>query len=130
MRIVKLVLLWMMGLFYVVAGVMHFVNPEFYLEIMPPHLPWHAALVASSGIAEIVLGIAVLIPRTRWLAAWGIIALLLAILPANIYMAANRIHPVHAPEFMKASLDDPIALWLRLPIQGVLMLWAWWYTRD
>jgi uncharacterized membrane protein len=130
MRVVKLVLLVVMSVFYVFAGVMHFVNPDFYLEIMPPHLPWHAALVFLSGVAEVVLGIAVLVPRTRRLAAWGIIALLIAVFPANLHMAVSQIRPEHAPEFMKQSMNDPLMVWWRLPMQGVLALWAWWYTRD
>jgi len=131
MRIVKLVLLVVMALFYVCAGVVHFVSPEFYVEIMPPLLPWPAALVFLSGVAEVVLGVAVLVPRTRRLAAWGIIALLVAVFPANLHMAVHQLHPEHAPEFMKRAMaDDPLVVWWRLPLQGVLALWAWWYTRD
>jgi len=130
MRVVKLVLLWVMAFFYVGAGVMHFVNPEFYVEIMPPHLPWHRPLVSISGVIEIGLGVAVLVPRTRRLAAWGIIALLIAVFPANLHMAVNQVHPAHAPEWMRQSMNDPLMAWWRLPVQGVLILWAWWYTRD
>jgi uncharacterized membrane protein len=130
MRIVKLLLLVVMGAFYVFAGVMHFVNPDFYLEIMPPYLAWHAELVFLSGVAEVVLGVAVLVPRTRRLAAWGIIALLIAVFPANLHMAVSQIRPEHAPEFMTQSMNDPLMVWWRLPMQGVLALWAWWYTRD
>lgn len=128
MRIVKEVLCWVMGAFYVAAGVSHFVNPDFFVEIVPPHLPWKLGLVHVSGVAEILLGAAVVLPPTRRFAAWGIIALLIAVFPANIYMATFQIRPPHAPEWMQGA--GPMQLWLRLPMQGVLALWAWWYTRP
>ena len=121
MSILKRVLLWIMAGFYVLAGVNHFVKPEFYLRIMPDYLPWHLALVYVSGVAEIVLGLAVLIPRLRRLAAWGIIALLLAVFPANVHAAVAEIPLVSG---------DPFWNWVRLPFQAVFILWAWWYTRP
>lgn len=109
------------AVFFIAAGANHFINPEFYLKIMPPYLPWHLPLVLISGIAQIVLGAALLVPRfCRW-AAWGLIALLIAVFPANVYMTQN-------PELYP---DIPaVALWLRLPLQGVLILWAYFYTRP
>ncbi len=120
----KRILLWVMGGFYIAAGVNHFVNPAFYLNIMPPYLPWHEALVLLSGIAEVVLGVAVLVPPLRRVAAWGIIVLLVAIFPANLHQAWNDV-PMLGTE---QSLG--VWRWVRLPLQGVLILWAWWYTRD
>lgn len=117
----KRVLLWIMAGFYVLAGVNHFVAPEFYLRIMPDYLPWHLALVYVSGVAEIVLGIAVLIPRLRRLAAWGIIALLVAVFPANVHAAMSEI---------PLASGDPFWNWVRLPFQGLFIVWAWWYTRP
>lgn len=88
---------------------------------MPPYLPWHYALVLISGAAETLLGIGLLIPKFQRMAAWGLIALLIAVLPANLHMLMNaQLYP-----------DIPVAaLWLRLPIQGLLILWAWYYTCD
>jgi uncharacterized membrane protein len=120
----KLVLNVVMGVLYVLAGVNHFVSTSFYVQIMPPWIPWHLAMVYVSGVLEIVLGIAVMIPRTRRLAAWGLIALLVAVFPANIHMAMNDVLIDGAP------LGPPWALWLRLPIQLVLIAWAYWYTRP
>ena len=117
----KRVLLWLMGLFYVAAGMNHFVKPDFYLGMMPGYLPWHLELVYLSGVAEIALGIAVLVPRLRVLAAWGIIALLLAVFPANVHMAVEQI---------RIGDLDPVWNWARLPLQGLLIVWAWWYTRP
>lgn len=120
----KRTLLWIMGVFYIVAGLMHVARPDYYLPMMPPYLPWHAALVFLSGVAEIGLGIAVLLPAVRRLAAWGIILLLLAVFPANIHIALHNIPVFGATE--GAGMWN----WARLPLQGVLILWAWWYTRP
>ena len=123
----KSILLWAMAVFYVFAGMMHFVAPEFYLQMMPPWLPWHAALVALSGLAEIALGVMVLVPSTQRIAAWGLIALLIAVYPANIHMAVNQVPLNYRPAWMEQP--TPLQAWLRLPMQFVLMAWAWWYTR-
>ena len=115
----KLFMLWLMGILYVAAGVNHFVRPAFYMKIMPPYLPWPLVLVYASGVAEIVLGLLVLLKKWRAPAAWGLIALLIAVFPANIHMALhNEIYP-----------DIPPAMrWVRLPLQLVLMAWAYWFT--
>lgn len=112
---------YIFGLALVLAGLNHFVNPDFYVRIMPPYLPWHLALVYVSGIAEVALGALLLVPRWSRLAAWGLVALLVAIFPANVHMA---MHPESFPDVA------PLLLYLRLPLQGVLILWAWWYTRP
>ncbi len=124
MAMLKRALLILMGVFYVAAGVNHFVNPAFYVNIMPPYLPWHEELVFLSGVAEVVLGVAVLVPRTRRLAAWGIIALLVAVFPANVHVAVNDV-PMLGAEQGAGPLH-----WVRLALQGVLIAWAWWYTRP
>ncbi|MCG8588059.1 MAG: DoxX family protein [Proteobacteria bacterium] len=121
MPLVKRALLFVMGGFYVFAGVAHFTRPEFYLRIMPDYLPWHLELVYLSGVAEIALGVAVLVPRLRSLAAWGLIALLIAVFPANVHAAVNGISVGDA---------DPVWNWVRLPFQGVFIAWAWWYTGE
>lgn len=117
----KRVLLWLMGVGYVAAGMNHFVSPELYVAIMPPYVPWHLTMVYVSGVVEAGLGVAILVPKTRVLAAWGLIALLIAIFPANLHMALAE------PETYDVA---SWALWLRLPIQGLLIAWAWWYTRP
>ncbi len=72
MRKAKLILKFIFGIAFVFAGVNHFINPEFYLRIMPPYLPWHSFLVSLSGMLEILLGILLLIPKFSRLAAWGL----------------------------------------------------------
>jgi uncharacterized membrane protein len=128
MTVLKGCSLVLMAAFYVAAGVGHFVNPEFYVEIMPPWVPWHHAMVALSGVAEIAIGLLLLPRATRRAAAWSAIALLVAVFPANLHMALNQVVPAHAPAWM--GTPTPAALWLRLPMQGVLVLWAWWHTRP
>ena len=104
----------------VFGGVMHFRNPDFYLKMMPPYLPWPAGLVMLSGVFEILLGIFLVVPRFTRFAAWGIIALLIAVFPANIYLASH-------PELMP-NVNPKFHL-LRLPFQAVFIAWAWWFTR-
>jgi uncharacterized membrane protein len=91
MRLFKRVVLWLMAIFYVVGGINHFANTAFYMPMMPPYLPWHLALVYLSGVAEIVLGVAVLVPSLRRLVAWGIILLLIAVFPANLHIALHNV---------------------------------------
>jgi uncharacterized membrane protein len=116
-----------MGPLYVVAGVLHFVVPELYVQIVPPFLPEPLALVYLSGLAEIAVGLGVLYPRTRRYAAWGTVALLLAIFPANVYMATSGV----VVEGMPGGGDpSELVRWGRLPLQAVLIAWALWYTRP
>jgi len=123
----KCPLLYIMAPAYVVAGVLHFIVPELYVQIIPPIFPAALVLVYLSGLAEIAVGIGLLIPQTRQLAAWSTVALLVAIFPANIYMATHGV----VIEGMPGG-GDPSALvrWGRLPLQGVLILWALWYTHP
>jgi uncharacterized membrane protein len=116
-----------MGISYVLAGCLHSVAPKMYERVVPPRFPRPRSLVYLSGIAEIALGVGVLFERTRRLSAWGLIALLVAVFPANVYMATGDDFD---PREVPAQLRDPhgAALWARLPLQVVLVAWAWWYT--
>jgi uncharacterized membrane protein len=110
----------LMGTLYITAGALHFLLTRTYTGIMPDYLPAHRELVLISGAAEIAGGIGILIPQTKRPAAWGIIPLLIAVMPANIWMAQ---HPERYPNI-------PLwAIWLRLPLQLPLIYWAWRYTR-
>jgi uncharacterized membrane protein len=113
--------------FFVLAGTMHFVLPRSYEAIVPPYVPRHREAVVVSGAAEIAGGLAVLHPRLRSpLARWWLLALLVAVFPANVYMATN-------PEDVR-GLDlrrtPRWALWARLPLQPMAMLWVWRATAD
>lgn len=124
MSTAKRALLWVMGGLYVLAGSLHFLAPDAYLPLMPPWLPAHRPLILLSGAAEIVLGAAVLVPALRPLAAWGLIALLIAIFPANVHVA------LHDVPLFGATEGAGVWNWVRLPFQLVLIAWAWWYTRP
>ncbi len=121
MRIVKTTLKYLLALAFVLAGANHFITTAFYLSIMPPVLPARLFLVYLSGVCEIALGILFMIPKYSRLAAWGLTALMIAVFPANIYMAMNA---NLFPQFSQT------VIWLRLPLQFVLIAWAFWYTRP
>lgn len=110
---------WTFAALFIAGGINHFVAPDMYVRIMPPYLPFHRPLVLLSGAFELILGVLLLVPRYSRLAAWGLIALLIAIFPANIYLYQHQ-------EFLHAP---PILHFIRLPLQGVLILWAFAYTR-
>lgn len=110
--------LYVMASFYIFAGVMHFVKPKFFLAIMPPYIPNPKAMVLWSGIFEVALGIGLLTESRRSFSATGIILLLIAVFPANLYMA-------YGERFQKMS---PILRWGRLPLQLVLIWWAYHYV--
>jgi uncharacterized membrane protein len=107
---------------FVAAGLAHFVAPQFYRPMMPPWLPAHDLLILLSGIGEVAGGIGLMIPRVRVAAAYGLIALLIAVFPANIQMLINAIAD-GAPGLFQAGL------WLRLPLQLVLIRWVWKVRR-
>ena len=108
-----------MATLYIVAGVNHFMNPRMYVKIIPPYLPAPEVLNYVAGAAEVILGIALLFPATRPGAAWGIIALLIAVFPANLYMYQQNMSGI--PSWI---------LLARLPLQLGLIAWAWWYTGN
>jgi uncharacterized membrane protein len=109
---------WPLAAFFVLAGVIHFLKPGFYLRIMPPYIPYQREVVYASGVAEIVGGVAVALPALRrpW-SRWGLVALLLAVFPANVHAA---LHP-------EAVGGGPVATtiaWVRLPVQGLFIAWV------
>lgn len=109
------------GMLFILAGINHFRSPEMYRAIMPPYLPWPEQLVALSGAAEVGLGALVLVPQWRRQAGWGLIALLIAVFPANLHMALNSDHYPQIPAWL---------LWFRLPLQAVLIAVVRWCTTS
>jgi uncharacterized membrane protein len=103
---------------FVAAGVLHFAHPQFFRRIVPPGFPSPAALVAISGFFEIAGGVGLLLRPVRRAAGWGLIALLIAVFPANVYMVVN-------PQRTADSTIPLWALWARLPLQGVFIAWVW-----
>ncbi len=108
------------ALLFLAAGATHFLRPAGFVAIVPPYLPAPLLLVYLSGACELLLGGAVLLPRWQPLAAWGLVAYLVAVFPANVQMA---LHPGLHPAW------TPFLRWARLPVQGLLIAWALSYTR-
>jgi len=115
--------LLVLSLFFVAIGVGHFVSPDPFVAIMPDYLPFHLELVYLSGAFEVGLGLAVLFQPVRRWAGFGIVALLIAVYPANINMA------LHPEPFLAQGMSE-FALYARLPFQFVFMAWALWVTRP
>ncbi|KUJ60151.1 DoxX family protein [Flavobacteriaceae bacterium CRH] len=111
--------LYVMAFLYILAGINHFKNPGMYIRIIPPFFPNPKLLNILSGVAEIILGILLMVPFATHIASWGIIALLIAVFPANIYMFCKK---KGGFSFLK------LILLIRLPLQIVLILWAYLYT--
>ncbi|PZR19232.1 MAG: DoxX family protein [Flavobacterium psychrophilum] len=111
--------LYLMALLYILAGINHFRVPRIYMKMIPPALPAPKMLNLISGAAEIILGILLCVSATSAFAAWGIIALLIAIFPANVYMYTNEKAAMGLPKWV---------LFIRLPVQLVLIYWAFLYT--
>ena len=112
--------LYLMALLYVLAGLNHFRNPRMYQRIIPPYFPSPKLLNVISGIAEVLLGILLCIPQFSAYAAIGIIALLVAVFPANVFMYTDKKAGFGLPKWV---------LLLRLPLQILLILWAFQYTQ-
>ncbi|MBS1574039.1 MAG: DoxX family protein [Bacteroidetes bacterium] len=111
--------LYVMAVLYIIAGSYHFINPRIYSRMMPTLVPWHRPIVYISGAVEIILAILLIPVVTRVYAAWGVILLLIVIFPANIQMMLNF--------YRKRNPYLWITI-LRLPLQLVLIWWAWLYT--
>ena len=121
---------YVMGGVYTFAGIMHFVAPSFYVQIIPDYLEplGPMLLVYLSGVAEIVCGVGLFIPKTRRLAAWATIALLVAVFPANLYMATHNVQIQGLPSWMEQP--GTVGRWMRLPFQAVFIWWAWLFTKP
>ena len=113
---------WLLASIMVFAGVMHFRKPTPFAAIVPKYLPAPLTIVYLSGFFEICGGIGLLIPALSHVAAWGLVALFIAVFPANLNMAIHKL-PLGDKRL------SPTALWGRLPLQLVLIFWAWWFTR-
>ena len=123
MHRLKPILRALLALAMIAVGVQHFTNPTFFVRIVPPWVPDAGLAVAISGFAEILGGAGLLLRRSRVAAAWGLIALYIAVFPANVHMAVHHIQPGSTPV-------PAWAAWARLPLQAVFIAWAWWFTRP
>ncbi len=120
-KTLKTVSRYIMSLFYVSVGINHFLNPEWFIKIVPPILlEFDYQLVFLSGVCEVMFGLLILIPKARYYAAWGLILTLAAVFPANIYLAQTN----------GVAMDTTAAVaWYRLPFQTVFILLAYWHRN-
>ncbi len=119
MKAMKAALRWVLTCVLVTTGVLHFTAADEFIRMVPRALPWPALLVYVSGVAEIAGAVGLQFEHVRKWAAWGLVALFVAVFPANVNMAVNHISPT-------AMHLAPWQLWARLPFQAVFIAWAWW----
>ena len=119
--LVKVISVYVMGIFYIIVGIKHFQDPSWFVQIVPPILPYKYELVYISGFFEVLLGILLMIPRFQSIAAKGLMALLICVYPANIYLAQTN---------GVAMGISPLIAWGRLPFQFVFIGLAYWHLKD
>ncbi|MGZ3943985.1 MAG: DoxX family protein [Mucilaginibacter sp.] len=125
MPVFKKISLVILILFYLVAGINHFRSPDSYMRIIPHYIPYPAVMNILAGCSELIFAVGLIFSKTRRLAAWGIILMLVAFLPVHIGMIGD------APLKLGDLLVTPLIAWIRLvALQPLLILWAWWYTRN
>ena len=123
MHYFKLCTIYVMSLLYIVVGVKHFTDPDFFVHIVPPFLIYREEMVYLSGLVEIVMGLFLLFNKTRKIGSWGIIALLIAVFPANIYLYLSE----SAREILQISQNQAL---IRMPFQLPLLILAYWHSQE
>ena len=118
---VKVISVYVMGIFYIMVGIKHFQDPSWFVQIVPPILPYKYELVYISGFFEVLLGILLMIPKFQSIAAKGLMALLICVYPANIYLAQTN---------GVALGISPLIAWGRLPFQFVFIGLAYWHLKE
>ena len=113
-----------MSAFYIQIGIKHFTDPNWFMPIMPPFLPFHIELIYVSGGFEILFGLMLIFERTRFIAGWGLILLLIAVYPANLYLAFNT------DVQKEMNISSFLASWIRLPLQFVFIALAYWHSIN
>ena len=118
---VKVISVYVMVIFYIIVGIKHFQDPSWFVQIVPPILPYKYELVYISGFFEVLLGILLMIPKFQSIAAKGLMALLICVYPANIYLAQTN---------GVAMGISPLIAWGRLPFQFVFIGLAYWHLKE
>ena len=118
---IKSISIYVMSFFYILVGLKHFQNPYWFVQIVPPPLPFKLEIVDLSGFIEIVFGVLILYKKFRFIIGWSLIALLIAVYPANIYLAMTN---------GVAMNTTPLIAWGRLPFQFIFIYLAYWHTKD
>ena len=118
--------LWLMIIFYFSAGINHFIKPEMYLTILPPYLPYPNALNLLSGAFEMLFALLLIPLKTRVLSAWGIILMLIVFMPVHIFMISKA----NSGDYLLGNFNITLFIaWLRIPIQFIFILWAFWCSK-
>ena len=116
---IKIITMYVMSIFYISVGINHFVDPDWFTQIVPPYLSrYDLELVYISGVCEVMFGVLILFKKTRYYAAWGLILTLAAVFPANIYLAQS--------DGVAMGTSAAIA-WYRLPFQSLFIVLAYWH---
>lgn len=123
MKYIKLLTIYFMSISYTYVGVRHFIDPDFFLAIMPNYLPYHLEFVYLSGIAEISFGILLFFKKTRTFAAYGLIILLVCVFPANIHLVESEL----SQSILGATKTQTI---IRLPFQILFISLAYWHSKN
>ncbi len=123
MKYIKLITIYFMSISYTYVGVRHFIDPDFFLAIMPNYLPYHLEFVYLSGIAEFSFGILLLFKKTRTFAAYGLIILLVSVFPANIHLVESEL----SQSILGATKNQTI---IRLPFQILFISLAYWHSKN
>ena len=123
MKYLKLIAIYFFGPAYIYIGIRHFTEPDFFLSIMPNYMSFHLELVYLSGFFEILFGIMILFKKSRVLGAKGLILLLIVVFPGNIYLAQSSL----AQSLLGITQETAI---IRLPFQGLFILFAYWFTKK
>ncbi len=118
-RLIRSLARFLISALFLTTGTLHFIKPEFFVKIVPPFLPFPLGLVYLSGFFELAGAAGLLVPRFRKVSAWGLAALLVAVFPANLYMAVSGVK-------FGGFLDQPLYHWIRFPFQGILIAWVLW----
>ncbi len=123
MKYFKLFTIYFMSIGYTYVGIRHFIDPDFFLAIMPNYLSFHLEFVYITGIAEIVFGILLFFKKTRTFASYGLIVLLISVFPANIHLVESEL----SQSILNATKNQTI---IRLPFQGLFILLAYWHSKN
>ena len=111
------------GMTFIFTGISHFVAPDTFMKLMPPPIPEPLLMIYVSGFFEILGGIGLIVSRTKRFAGYGLILLLLAVFPANVYVARENVQ-------LGGLMNYSFYQWFRLPLQFVLIFWVWWTSRE
>ena len=123
MKYIKLITIYFMSIAYTYVGVRHFIDPDFFLAIMPNYLSMHLFFVYLTGLMEVVFGLLLAFRKTRKLASYGLIILLLIVFPANIHLVESEL----SQSILEVSKEQTI---IRLPFQGLFLILAYWHSKN